>query len=201
MSISPGLNCQLFHPTCLHSVDHFPTASASYQDSSRQRSRSNSDDMTHQQAGPLAKVAQQPIIDGLSAVGRENEPKSVAFDPFSPSFSPFESQSDREPLTDRLNLPYSNASLNPSAPVLNKPPAKATRSATAPLHSRKNLNWAPECAVYHTFHSSEYDRRSGPATCNSLTPQLAQQIKDELNGYKMEEMDVHPSSRVHTHFL
>lgn len=78
---------------------------------------------------------------------------------------------------------------------------KGHRSATTPPVEKRNINWAPECAIYHTFHAEVYDRRSEPATCNRLTPQLAQQIKDELNGYKMEEMDVHPSSRIHTHFL
>lgn len=37
---------------------------------------------------------------------------------------------------------------------------------------------------------------SEPATCNRLTPALAQEIKAFLNHYKLEEMDVHPSSRV-----
>jgi hypothetical protein len=31
----------------------------------------------------------------------------------------------------------------------------------------------------------EYDRRGDIATCNRLTPMLAQQIKEELNSFKM----------------
>lgn len=41
-----------------------------------------------------------------------------------------------------------------------------------------------------------YDRRSEPATWSRLTPALAQRIKEELNSYKMEEMEVHTSSRI-----
>ena len=97
--------------------------------------------------------------------------------------------------------------MNSSAPVLasmtlnSRPGAKPQRSVTSPPVEKRNINWAPECAIYHTFHAEVYDRRSEPATCNRLTPQLAQQIKDELNGFKLEEMDVHPASRINTHFL
>lgn len=159
----------------------------------------------NQEPGPFLKMSDAQVIDGVALAEKPSTGKDKqvsVYDPFSSSFSPFDTSNDREPLADRLNLPYVNASHNASAPVLSLiPPGKPHRSVTSPLQRRRNLNWAPECAVYHTFHSSEYDRRSGPATCNQLTPQIAQQIKDELNGYKMEEMDVHPSSRIHTHFL
>jgi hypothetical protein len=174
-----------------------------------QRSRANSDDgvKSSQEPGPLSRLPAQDTsnVDGLR--------HDRNYDPFSPSFSPFENAAPpataaaaREPLAERINFPYANALLNTSAPALTNATlsgkaGKASRSAACARQARKNLIWAPECAVYHTFHASEYDRRSEPATCNRLTPQLAQQIKDELNGYKMEEMDVHPSSRVHTHFL
>jgi hypothetical protein len=143
--------------------------------------------------GPLAHVTDQSNIDGP----RPNE----VMDPFSPSFDPFATGTENSQSQDRPNL-YSNVSLNLSAPMLSLAgqSGRAPRAVTTPT-LRKRLNWAPECAIYHTFHATEYDRRSEPATCNRLTPALAQEIKDELNGYKMEEMAVHPSSRVHTHFL
>lgn len=43
----------------------------------------------------------------------------------------------------------------------------------------RRLEWAPECAVYATYDAGTYDRRSEPATCNRLTPELAQAIKAE----------------------
>ena len=55
--------------------------------------------------------------------------------------------------------------------------SKTNRSMTVP--ARKRLNWAPECAVYSTYDAGTYDRRSEPATCNRLTPELAMAIKQE----------------------
>ena len=45
--------------------------------------------------------------------------------------------------------------------------------------------------MYDTFSPVTYDHHLEPATCNQLTPALAQWIKEELNTYKMEEMEVH----------
>jgi hypothetical protein len=55
--------------------------------------------------------------------------------------------------------------------------------------------------VYDTFPSSVYDRRSEPATWSRLTPALAQRIKEELNSFKMEEMEVHAASRIQYAFF
>ena len=56
---------------------------------------------------------------------------------------------------------------------------------------RKGIQFSPRLEVRETWHSQEYDRRGEPATCNRLTAQLAQMIKEELNAFKMEEMVVH----------
>ena len=77
--------------------------------------------------------------------------------------------------------------------ILNSPPTLAHRSATTPA---KRLAFANNLSVYDTFPSSVYDRRSEPATWSRLTPALAQRIKEELNSFKMEEMEVHASSRI-----
>lgn len=55
--------------------------------------------------------------------------------------------------------------------------------------------------MHATWPADVYDRRGGPATCNLLTPQLAEMIKEELNTFKMEEMAVAPSSRIFTQFF
>lgn len=88
---------------------------------------------------------------------------------------------------------------NSSAPVLSSvftsnTPTLAQRSATAP--TTKRLAFASNLSVYDTFPATVYDRRSEPATWSRLTPALAQRIKEELNSYKMEEMEVHAASRV-----
>lgn len=75
----------------------------------------------------------------------------------------------------------------------NPPPTLTHRSATAPA---KRLAFATNLSVYDTFPATVYDRRSEPATWSRLTPALAQRIKEELNSYKMEEMEVHALSRV-----
>jgi hypothetical protein len=77
--------------------------------------------------------------------------------------------------------------------VLTSPPTLAHRSATTPA---KRLAFANNLSVYDTFPPSVYDRRSEPATWSRLTPALAQRIKEELNSFKMEEMEVHAASRI-----
>ncbi|KAK5063297.1 bud neck involved protein [Exophiala sp. CCFEE 6388] len=64
----------------------------------------------------------------------------------------------------------------------------------------RNITFSPRLQFHDTWPSGEYDRRGEIATCNRLTPMLAQQIKEELNTFKME-MEVHESSKVYTHFF
>ncbi|KAF6765908.1 hypothetical protein DFP72DRAFT_884 [Ephemerocybe angulata] len=103
---------------------------------------------------------------------------------------------------NRASAIFQNPSFNSSAPVLStigaSAPALPHRSATTP---QKKLTFATSLAVYDTFSPAMYDRRSEPATWSRLTPALAQRIKEELNSYKMEEMEVHASSRIHTQFF
>lgn len=70
-----------------------------------------------------------------------------------------------------------------------------------PLHHKPhNVSFSSRIIIYDTYDGSDYDRRAEIATCNRLTPFLAQQIKEELNNFKME-MDVHEESRIYTHFF
>ena len=55
-----------------------------------------------------------------------------------------------------------------------------------PQHLAKyNVSFSPRIQFHDTWPSLEYDRRGEIATCNRLTPMLAQQIKEELNTFKM----------------
>ncbi|KAK4186544.1 hypothetical protein QBC35DRAFT_386968 [Podospora australis] len=65
---------------------------------------------------------------------------------------------------------------------------------------KRNATFNPRIAFFETWPSQEYDRRGEIATCNRLTPMLAQQIKEELNAFKME-MEVHENSKIFTHFF
>ncbi|CAK7266015.1 bud neck involved protein [Sporothrix epigloea] len=75
-----------------------------------------------------------------------------------------------------------------------------SESSTPQGSLKRNATFSPRIVFYDTWPSQEYDRRGEIATCNRLTPMLAQQIKEELNSFKME-MEVHENSKVYTHFF
>ncbi|OZJ06637.1 hypothetical protein BZG36_00356 [Bifiguratus adelaidae] len=68
--------------------------------------------------------------------------------------------------------------------------------------SSRSLRFSPSIIVHDTFASAEYDRRcDANVTSAKLTPMIAMRIKQELNEYKLKEMEVHAESRVYTHFF
>lgn len=75
-----------------------------------------------------------------------------------------------------------------------------SKSAPGTPQGRRNVTFNLQLNNHDTWPSGEYDRRGEIATCNRLTPMLAQQIKEELNTFKME-MEVHDSSKIYTHFF
>jgi len=56
---------------------------------------------------------------------------------------------------------------------------------TTPNGSSRNISFSPRLQFHDAHSASDYDRRGDIATCNRLTPMLAQQIKEELNSFKM----------------
>ena len=58
-------------------------------------------------------------------------------------------------------------------------------SGTPSSTTKRSATFSPRIVFYDTWPSQEYDRRGEIATCNRLTPMLAQQIKEELNSFKM----------------
>jgi hypothetical protein len=74
-----------------------------------------------------------------------------------------------------------------SKSVPNTPPGGIKRSAT----------FSPRIQFHDTWPSGEYDRRGEIATCNRLTPMLAQQIKEELNTFKMVRVSLLPIDLTH----
>ncbi|KAJ1310727.1 hypothetical protein OPQ81_009248 [Rhizoctonia solani] len=163
------------------------------------RQRSNSETNPSSQPGPLARIP-SPDPDHIDGLHRSSSPHETLKSTFSADFGEFTTPSLS--ISDKSSFTYTHPALNSSAPVLSSignTPSMAQRSATAP--GRRRLTFATNLSVYDTFAPSTYDRRSEPATCNRLTPALAQRIKEELNSYKMEEMEVHASSRIHTHFF
>ncbi|CAF3617041.1 unnamed protein product [Fusarium graminearum] len=75
-----------------------------------------------------------------------------------------------------------------------------SKSAPNTPSAKRNATFSPRIIFHDTWPSQEYDRRGEIATCNRLTPLLAQQIKEELNTFKME-MEVHENSKIYTHFF
>jgi hypothetical protein len=62
-------------------------------------------------------------------------------------------------------------------------PAGSTRSL--PTAAMRSVSFGTRVQFFDVWSSSEYDRRGDVVTCNCLTPLLAQQIKEELNTFKM----------------
>jgi hypothetical protein len=166
------------------------------------RTRSNSYDAApHHTPEPsaLARISSTDPdhIDGLhthSPVPSTPFLPPLSFGSDSPKTASPESMIPPTPHHDKIMFSHSNSSAPAlSAMFSSNPPTLSHRSATAPV---KRLAFASNLSVYDTFPSSVYDRRSEPATWSRLTPALAQRIKEELNSYKMEEMEVHASSRI-----
>ncbi|KAK1076896.1 bud neck involved protein [Friedmanniomyces endolithicus] len=64
----------------------------------------------------------------------------------------------------------------------------ATKSVpSTPGGSKGNISFSPRIQFHDAWSATEYDRRGEIATCNRLTPMLAQQIKEELNTFKMHQ--------------
>lgn len=65
---------------------------------------------------------------------------------------------------------------------------------------KKGVQFSSRVILYETHHPDDYDRHPESATCNQLTPALAQEIKDELNAFK-QLMPIHELSQIYTHFF
>lgn len=164
--------------------------------------------------GPLARIPSPDPdhIDGLHrSTDHTPETKPFSLPPFT-----FESQEETTELTSTGSdvLPgelanssdkapifaYAHPTLNSSAPALSgAAPANSnlvSGSGSGGLKLGKKISFAATLSIYDTFSATTYDRRSEPSTATRLTPALAQRIKEELNSYKMEEMEVHTASRI-----
>ncbi|KAG5636005.1 hypothetical protein H0H81_009432 [Sphagnurus paluster] len=182
----------------------------------RLRSNSYNSHPANSELGPLARIPSPDPdhIDGLhkhphSAHGTPQAAAAPSLPPLafdlsmtfeSPATTPTNATHNQNPLAphppEKPNAIFNHPNLNSSAPALStmtNPPMLMHRAATTP---GKRLAFANNLSVYDTFPASVYDRRSEPATWSRLTPALAQRIKEELNSYKMEEMEVHAASRI-----
>ncbi|KAG2337356.1 hypothetical protein BDR05DRAFT_895378 [Suillus weaverae] len=158
------------------------------------RVRSNSYNVHPAQSselGPLARIP-SPDPDHIDGLHRHPSHSSNAPAGGTPLFTRSHS-SDHPAEKEKSMFTLSNSSAPALSTIPTTPPTLTHRSATTPA---KRLVFANNLSVYDTFSSGVYDRRSEPATWSRLTPALAQRIKEELNSYKMEEMEVHACSRM-----
>lgn len=177
------------------------------------------------EAGPLAHIppSDPDYIDGLQRrASHRSSSSSMTAKDSTPTLPPLSFDSDSSSASSAIHTNLSTTStmssttvttvvpsdtkhgvfnhpnMNSSEPVLTSmqtaaPPTLGHRSVTSPV---KRLAFATNLSIYDTFSPTAYDRRSEPATWSRLTPALAQKIKEELNSYKMEEMEVHSASRI-----
>lgn len=165
------------------------------------RQRANSYDAPHQTSAPnkpgtlvaLAQVIPSgEQIDGtaghaITAPRQDNRPTS----PSSYSNHVDRDYTSNSSSSSHSTQPYAHHNYNTSEPVLAhfNAPRPQPRAMTA-LSGKRRIAFAQNLSVHTTWSGTIYDRRGELATCNRLTPQLAQLIKDELNTYKLEEMEV-----------
>jgi hypothetical protein len=80
-------------------------------------------------------------------------------------------------------------------------PASSSTSSLV-MESTRRIQFCGTIQVHETFAPADYDRRCDTnATCQKLTPIMAMKIKQELNEYKLTDMEVHVESRQYTHFF
>jgi hypothetical protein len=83
-----------------------------------------------------------------------------------------------------------------------KPASSSTSSLAAMPNERRKIQFCTTIQIHETFSAADYDRRCDTnATCQKLTPMMAMKIKQELNEYKLTDMEVHVESRQYTHFF
>lgn len=99
-----------------------------------------------------------------------------------------------------LKAPQFNSNLELSAMVSYDDYDISTNASTKCRTTARTVLFSSQIILYETYGEFEYDRHPDTATCNQLTPQLAQMIKEELNDLKAE-MEVHAESKCYTHFL
>lgn len=78
----------------------------------------------------------------------------------------------------------------------------ASSSTSSLVMETRKIQFCSTIQVHETFAPGDYDRRCDTnATCQKLTPMMAMKIKQELNEYKLTDMEVHVESRQYTHFF
>lgn len=131
----------------------------------------------------LHKVLTEPYSDNILGTGTNSDSGSPVLKPVdaAPQIPGVKVSSPATPKTD--------VKQSRTEDYFAKPP-RITNGSTRSLPSTpngglRNISFSPRIQFHDAWSPQEYDRRGDIATCNRLTPMLAQQIKEELNSFKM----------------
>ncbi|CAM9014891.1 unnamed protein product [Wickerhamomyces anomalus] len=129
----------------------------------------------------------------------QNEPFSNGLSPALQPLPTFIQEQTSRPIS------MSFKGLKAPAFINNKPALTSSSSFASQQSSKKSfkpsrkVGFSSKIVLYDAWNGEDYDRHPDIATCNQLTPLIAQQIKEELNELK-SEMEVHEDSQCYTHF-
>lgn len=152
-------------PVCV-SAEDLEKLAASQQEQQQQSPTPAAIKPSASSSGPLSLASPNPErIDGVAHASHVPAPGpgDSEYDPMSIDFSSFDTSPD---LDLKPPVVYKNPVHNSSAPAISHSEGVDPQARTMSAPSRRRLIWAPECAVYSTYDSLTYDRRSEPATCN-----------------------------------
>ncbi|KAK8439391.1 bud neck involved protein [Candidozyma auris] len=107
---------------------------------------------------------------------------------------------DRVPSLSDQSTTSSPRSLTSFISRIRKSPMASPKVQQQQQYKTEGVRFSSRIILYDTYNCDEYDRHPDIATCNQLTPMLAQQIREELNEIK-SQMEVHHESQCYTHFF
>lgn len=144
-----------------------------------------------------SQVSASPVLKQNETVTnkRQSTQPSNKFLSLHPPPGPF--HHDRIPSLSDHSTTSSPRLLTSFISRIKKSPMGSPKIAFAP---KASVRFSSRIVLYDTYNGDEYDRHPDIATCNQLTPTLAQQIKDELNEFKAG-MHIHRDSQCYTHFF
>ncbi|QWU89449.1 hypothetical protein CA3LBN_003772 [Candidozyma haemuli] len=141
----------------------------------------------------VKKPAQAPGLKSTGNAANRGVPSPKMMG-LQPPTGPF--YHDRIPSLSDQSAASSPRSLTSFISRIKKSPMASPKVAYKP----GGVRFSSRIILYDTYNGEEYDRHPDIATCNQLTPLLAQQIREELNEIK-SEMEVHQDSQCYTHFF
>ncbi|KAI8145387.1 hypothetical protein BJV82DRAFT_655568 [Fennellomyces sp. T-0311] len=146
---------------------------------------------------PPPPVAPAPAVPKRKGILKKPPPPQPMQEPESSTSSSVIVSEEKPSVTRRRTwLNKIRSTMTPSSQQPHKNQSQLT------LERKQTIRYNKMVIVHETYTRHEYNREPDPyASCAYLTVEAAQEIKNELNMFKFNEMDVHPASRIYTHFF